>query len=63
MLQHRLTVDPACAAAKALEQYSVLRRQRLEMVHKKAQELAGMEQDMSLVEELIMYSFISLFSK
>lgn len=44
----------------ALKRYSDIRRPRLAMVHEKAQELAGMKQDMNIIEEMFMYLFILL---
>ncbi|KAF2170010.1 hypothetical protein M409DRAFT_19623 [Zasmidium cellare ATCC 36951] len=63
LLHHYLTVRSSKSIQRALEQYSDIRRPRLAMVHKKAQELAGMKQDMSLLEEMVMYFFIWLFAR
>lgn len=63
LLQHHLATDAVSGIEIALRQYSDIRRPRLEMVHKKAQELADMKQDMTFFEEMIMYFCIWLFSK
>lgn len=61
LLHHYLTVRSSRSIQRALEQYSDIRRPRVAMVHKKAQGLAGMKQDMSLLEEMVMYFFIWWF--
>ncbi|KAI0545666.1 hypothetical protein F4679DRAFT_454503 [Xylaria curta] len=38
------------------------RRPRLDMVFGKAQQLSGMKQDMNIVQEMLMYFFVWLFS-
>lgn len=63
LLKHHLSLGTKTSVQCALEQYSEVRKPRLAMVHKKAQELAGMKQDMSFVEEMVMYLFIWLFCK
>jgi hypothetical protein len=61
-LQHYLQEDPNRGFIQAAKQYSDLRQPRLNMVFKKAQQLAGMKQDMSVVEEMFMYLFVWIFS-
>ncbi|KAI1828325.1 FAD/NAD(P)-binding domain-containing protein [Xylaria intraflava] len=63
LIQHYLKEDSKDGLVHAMEQYSELRRPRLDMVFKKAQQLAGMKQDMGFVQEMIMYFFIWLFSR
>lgn len=63
LLRPHLEEDPDSGLAKATKQYSDLRRPRLDMVFKKAQQLAGMKQDMGLVQEMMMYLFVWLFSR
>lgn len=63
LLQHEMSLGTEAIVQRALRQYSEIRKPRLAMVHKKAQELAGMKQDMSFVEEMLMYFFIWLFCK
>lgn len=62
-LCHHLREDPENGLIKAAKQYSDLRRPRLDMVFKKAQQLAGMKQDMGFVQEMIMYFFVWLLSR
>ncbi|GAP87506.2 putative extracellular salicylate hydroxylase monooxygenase [Rosellinia necatrix] len=63
LLRHYCRENPETAAANATKKYSDLRRPRLDMVFKKAQQLAGMKQDMGVVQEMLMYLFIWLFSR
>ncbi|KAI1123199.1 FAD/NAD(P)-binding domain-containing protein [Nemania abortiva] len=62
-LRHYLQEDPGSGLAKAAKQYSDLRRPRLGMVFKQAQQLAGMKQDMGIVQEMLMYFFVWLLSR
>ncbi len=62
LLDHYLREDQESGLAKASKDYSDLRRPRLDMVFKKAQQLAGMKQDMGVVQEMLMYFFVWLFS-
>ncbi|KAJ8127270.1 hypothetical protein O1611_g6366 [Lasiodiplodia mahajangana] len=62
LLRHYLQEDPDRGLAKAAKKYSDLRRPRLDMVYKQAQQLAGMKQDMGVVQEMLMYLFVWLFS-
>ncbi|KAI1164133.1 FAD/NAD(P)-binding domain-containing protein [Nemania serpens] len=62
-LCHHLQEDPESGPVKAAKQYSDLRRPRLDMVFKKAQQLAGMKQDMGVIQEMIMYFFVWLLSR
>ncbi|KAI0907846.1 FAD/NAD(P)-binding domain-containing protein [Ustulina deusta] len=62
LLDHYLREDQEGGLAKASKDYSDLRRPRLDMVFKKAQQLAGMKQDMGVVQEMLMYFFVWLFS-
>ncbi|KAI1150090.1 FAD/NAD(P)-binding domain-containing protein [Nemania diffusa] len=61
-LCHYLREDPDSGLVKAAKQYSALRRPRLDMVFKKAQQLAGMKEDMGVVQEMLMYFFVWLFA-
>ncbi|KAI0816480.1 FAD/NAD(P)-binding domain-containing protein [Xylaria sp. FL0064] len=63
LLSHYLREDPESGFEKASKKYSDLRRPRLDMVFKKAQELAGMKQDMGFLQEMLMYFFVWLFSR
>ncbi|KAI1313529.1 FAD/NAD(P)-binding domain-containing protein [Xylaria venustula] len=63
LLQHYLKEDREAGIFKASKKYSDLRRPRLDMVFKKAQQLAGMKQDMGFVQEMLMYFFVWLFSR
>ncbi|KAI1351599.1 FAD/NAD(P)-binding domain-containing protein [Xylaria sp. FL0043] len=63
LLSHYLREDPESGFGKASKKYSDLRRPRLDMVFKKAQELAGMKQDMGFLQEMLMYFFVWLFSQ
>lgn len=63
LLQHYLVADSANGHQKAIKVYSDMRRPRLQMVYKKAQELAAMKEDMGIAMEFIMYFFIWFFSK
>ncbi|KAJ8122198.1 hypothetical protein ONZ43_g1547 [Nemania bipapillata] len=62
-LRHYLRKYPEGGFVKAARQYSDLRRPRLAMVFKKAQQLAGMKEDMGLVQEMLMYFFVWLLSR
>ncbi|KAI0530314.1 FAD/NAD(P)-binding domain-containing protein [Xylaria digitata] len=62
LLRHYLQEEPGSGFIKASKKYSDLRRPRLDMVFKKAQQLSGMKQDMNVVQEMLMYFFIWLFS-
>ncbi|KAJ3577937.1 hypothetical protein NPX13_g2625 [Xylaria arbuscula] len=63
LLQHYLAEGVEDEIAKANKVYSDLRRPRLDMVFKRAQQLAGMKQDMNIVQEMLMYLFVWLFSR
>ncbi|KAK5627839.1 hypothetical protein RRF57_003554 [Xylaria bambusicola] len=63
LLQYYIGKDPEGGIVKASKAYSDLRRPRLDTVFKKAQQLAGMKQDMSIVQEMLMYFFVWLFSR
>ncbi|KAI0426481.1 FAD/NAD(P)-binding domain-containing protein [Xylaria sp. FL1042] len=63
LLHYYLHEDQGSGFDKASKNYSDLRRPRLDMVFKKAQELAGMKQDMGFIEEMLMYFFVWLFSR
>lgn len=63
LLQHCLGEDVENGIARASKAYSDLRRPRLDMVFKKAQQLAGMKQDMNIFQEMLMYLFVWLFSR
>jgi 2-polyprenyl-6-methoxyphenol hydroxylase-like FAD-dependent oxidoreductase len=62
LLRHYMQEDSEDGLLKAARQYSDLRRPRLDMVFKKAQQLAGMKQDMGFIQEMLMYFFVWLFS-
>ncbi|KAI0416717.1 FAD/NAD(P)-binding domain-containing protein [Xylaria grammica] len=62
LLRHYLQEEPESGLVKASRKYSDIRRPRLDMVFKKAQQLAGMKQDTSVVQETLMYFFVWLFS-
>ncbi|KAI1179960.1 FAD/NAD(P)-binding domain-containing protein [Nemania sp. FL0916] len=62
LLHHYAQEDPVSGATKAAKQYSDLRRPRLDGVFKKAQQLAGMKQDMSVFQEMLMYFFVWLMA-
>ncbi|KAI8952816.1 FAD/NAD(P)-binding domain-containing protein [Xylaria longipes] len=63
LLRHYLQEGPEVGLVKAARQYSDIRRPRLDMVFKKAQQLAGLKQDMGIVQEMLMYFFVWLFSR
>ncbi|KAI0481412.1 FAD/NAD(P)-binding domain-containing protein [Xylaria cf. heliscus] len=63
LLRHYLQEGLEVGLVKAAKQYSNIRRPRLDMVFKKAQQLAGMKQDMGFVQEMLMYFFVWLFSR
>ncbi|TGJ81602.1 hypothetical protein E0Z10_g7160 [Xylaria hypoxylon] len=63
LLRHYLQEEPESGLVKASRKYSDLRRPRLDMVFKKAQQLAGMKQDMGVAQEMLMYFFVWLFSR
>ncbi|KAI1743478.1 FAD/NAD(P)-binding domain-containing protein [Xylaria scruposa] len=62
LLRHYLPDDLETGLAKAAKKYSDIRRPRLDMVFRKAQQLSGMKQDMNVVQEMLMYFFVWLFS-
>lgn len=55
LLRHYLQESPEVGLVKAAKQYSDIRRPRLDMVFKKAQQLAAMKQDMGVIQEMLMY--------
>ncbi|KAH8163431.1 hypothetical protein CIB48_g4816 [Xylaria polymorpha] len=63
LLRHYLQESPEVGLVKAAKQYSDIRRPRLDMVFKKAQQLAAMKQDMGVIQEMLMYFFVWLFSR
>ncbi|KAI0200792.1 FAD/NAD(P)-binding domain-containing protein [Astrocystis sublimbata] len=63
LLGHYLQDDLEVGLVTAAKKYSDMRRPRLEMVFKKAQQLAGMKQDMGFFDEMLMYFFVWLFSR
>ena len=65
LLRHYVDVekDSETGYLKATKQYCSLRMPRVGKVHKKAQEVVAMKQDMGFVQEMIMYFFIWVISK
>ncbi|KAI0405699.1 FAD/NAD(P)-binding domain-containing protein [Xylaria palmicola] len=63
LLHHYLAEGQEDGLAKAARKYSDIRRPRLAMVFKKAQQLAGMKQDMGFIQEMFMYLFVWLLSR
>ncbi|KAF7195926.1 FAD-dependent monooxygenase janM [Pseudocercospora fuligena] len=63
LLRHHLQEDLEHGHLIATRQYSELRRPRLEGVFGKAQQLAGMKQDMGFFQEMLMYFFVWLFAR
>lgn len=63
LVQHHLQHDATDGHKIATKQYSELRKPRVGMVHKKAQETGALKQDMGLMKEMIMYFFIWMISK
>ena len=63
LLAHHLEHDQESGHSLAAKQYSDMRIPRLKMVHKRAQQTAGMKQDMGVVMEIVMYLFIWITSK
>ena len=63
LLAHYLRQDCTNGHLLAAKQYSDMRIPRLKMVHKRAQQTAGMKQDMGIMMEMVMYFFIWITSK
>ncbi|KAI8625246.1 FAD/NAD(P)-binding domain-containing protein [Xylariaceae sp. FL1651] len=63
LLQNYLQEDSQKGFLTAVKQYSDIRRPRLDMVFKQAQQLAGIKQDMGVFQEMLMYFFVWLFSR
>ncbi|KAK5704001.1 hypothetical protein LTR97_003014 [Elasticomyces elasticus] len=63
LLAHHLAEDPKIGHLLACKQYSDLRMPRLAKVHKKAQQLGSMKQDMGVVQEMVMYAFVWALAK
>jgi len=63
LLSHHLNGLGDLDIGMLMKQYCDLRIPRVSMVHKKAQETGALKQDMSLVQEMIMYFFIWLMSQ
>ncbi|KAK5684001.1 hypothetical protein LTS10_003865 [Elasticomyces elasticus] len=63
LLAHHLAEDPKSGHLLACKQYSDLRMPRLAKVHKKAQQLGSMKQDMGVVLEMVMYAFVWALAK
>jgi len=63
LLSHHLAKDPEQGFQLACKQYSDLRMPRLAVVHKKAQQLGSMKQDMGVVAEMFMYAFVWAIGK
>ncbi|KAI1432313.1 FAD/NAD(P)-binding domain-containing protein [Xylaria sp. CBS 124048] len=62
LIHHHLREDSQDGLVNAARQYSDMRRPRLDMVFKKAQQLAGMKQDMGFIQEMLTYFFVWLTS-
>ncbi|KAK3117257.1 hypothetical protein LTR53_001592 [Teratosphaeriaceae sp. CCFEE 6253] len=60
LLAHHLRRDAEGGHLLACKQYSELRMPRLAKVHKKAQQLGSMKQDMGVVAEMCMYAFVAM---
>ncbi|TKA63363.1 hypothetical protein B0A55_12018 [Friedmanniomyces simplex] len=58
LLAHHLARDTKSGHLLAWKQYSDLRMPRLARVHKKAQGLGGMKQDMGVLQETMMYLIV-----
>lgn len=58
LLAHHLAQDPEAGHLLACKQYSDLRVPRLAKVHKKAQQLDSMKQDIGLMQEMVMYALV-----
>ncbi|KAJ2999194.1 hypothetical protein NUW58_g58 [Xylaria curta] len=57
LIRHYLKEDPNDGLGEAAKKYSDIRRPRLDMVFKKAQQIAGMKHDMGVIQEMFMYFF------
>lgn len=63
LLNHHLDGPGDLDIGMLMKQYCDLRIPRVSMVHKKAQETGALKQDMSFIQEMIMYFFIWLISQ
>lgn len=60
-LDHFIKSDTPDPHLMAVKQYCELRMPRVGMVHKKAQEVGALKQDMGMINELIMVSIVAEF--
>ena len=63
LLQHHLKQDKFRGHLTAAKQYTQLRKPRVEIIHKTAQETAAMKQDMGIVQEMLMHFFVWMIGK